>query len=68
MFYSDKMQAHVYSTQPWIPKRYIIALLIFFGNISMQMVHGNLSIAIVEMTTRNTSIQLTNGTVTYVSR
>lgn len=50
----------------WKRRRYVVAVLAFFGFFNVYALRVNLSIAIVAMTS-NRSITLDNGTITYVS-
>lgn len=52
--------------QFWKQRRYVVALLAFFGFFNIYSLRVNLSIAIVAMTEKK-SITLPNGTTSYVS-
>lgn len=51
----------------WKQRRYVVGALAFFGFFNAYALRVNLSIAIVAMTTENTTIFLSNGTMVYVS-
>jgi ACS family sodium-dependent inorganic phosphate cotransporter len=50
----------------WRKRRYVVAIMGFFGFFSMYTLQSNLNIAIVAMT-ENKTIVLDNNTVVYVS-
>jgi ACS family sodium-dependent inorganic phosphate cotransporter len=50
----------------WRKRRYVVAIMGFFGFFSMYILQSNLNIAIVAMT-ENKTIVLDNNTVVYVS-
>lgn len=63
-FYSLKPIA---TWQFWKQRRYVVAMLAFFGFFNIYSLRVNLSIAIVAMTEKK-ALTLPNGTTTYVSQ
>ena len=50
-----------------LPRRYVVAVMGFFGFFHLYVLRVNLSIAIIAMTANRSSTD-SNGTVTYVSQ
>ena len=50
-----------------IPRRYLVAVLGFFGFVHVYLLRVNMSFAIVAMTANHSIVDPINGTVSYVS-